>query len=66
MSNVIVITHDISGTAEYTSTSGADLSVTSGAGLGGTGSGLQIIIDDTTADYGLKSITSDASGKGTR
>ena len=63
MSNVIVITHDISGTAEYTSTSGADLSVTSGAGLGGTGSGLQIVIDDTTADYGLKSIASNSSGK---
>ncbi len=40
-------------TTQFTSTSGADLSVSAAAALHGTAYGLNVLIDDTTADYGV-------------
>ena len=63
MAVIVNITHNggtLAGSG-YTGTSGADLSVTSAARLAGTLFGLNVLIDDLTADYGyitgLNSVT---------
>jgi hypothetical protein len=64
---LVNITHDTStnltDASNYTSSSGPDISIASGAALAGTVNGLNVLVDDTTADYGIKSITANTSGK---
>jgi translation initiation factor 2 beta subunit (eIF-2beta)/eIF-5 len=64
---IIDINHDTStnltDASNYTSTSGADITIASAAALDGTTNGLNILIDDTTVDYGQKTVTTNISGK---
>ena len=48
---------------DSTVTDGGDLSQEAGAALGGTSGGLQCVIDDTTAIYGLKTQLAPASNE---
>jgi len=65
MSVIVDIDHEIGDLTEYTSTvtDGGDLSVAAAAALAGTVYGLNVLIDDTTAIYGIKSGLNDTSGK---
>ncbi len=60
MADLFEITHEGNDLSEYTSTvtGGGDLSVAAGAALAGTNYGLSVLINDTSAIYGLKSFTS--------
>lgn len=63
MGDLFNITHEAGNLSEYSSTviDGGDLSAAAAAALAGTGYGLQCVIDDTTAIYGLTSISAPAS-----
>jgi hypothetical protein len=56
MSQLCNITHDAGNLTEWTSTSGADISAAAAAAANGTPYGMQIVIDDTTDDYGEYSV----------
>jgi hypothetical protein len=64
MSVVININHSTGDLTQYTTTvtDGGDLSVAAGAALAGTNYGLSCLIDDNTAIYGRKDITTSTSG----
>ena len=65
MSVIISIDHSIGDLTQYTSTvtGGGDLSVSAEAALAGTNYGLSCLINDTTVIYGVKTVSSNTSGK---
>lgn len=64
MAVIVDIDHEAGDLTEYTSTvtDSGDLSAAAAAALAGTGYGLQVVIDDTTAIYGTKTVTTNTSG----
>ena len=64
MATIIVLDHETGNLSQYTSTSGPDISVSGGPAALIGNYGLCIIIDDTTADLGRKSISPETSTTG--
>lgn len=66
MGVIINITHDTStnltDASNYTSSSGANISIASDAALAGSVNGLKVVISSTTAQYAVKTVTADTSG----
>jgi hypothetical protein len=64
---IVNINHDTStnltDATNYTGSSGADISIAPAAALNGTTNGLNILIDDLTADVAWKDVTANSSGK---
>jgi hypothetical protein len=63
MSVIFSATHNANNWNEWTSQSGADISLSAGAALCNSAYGISVLIDDTTADYTTKTGLNDTSGK---
>lgn len=63
MSVIFTATHEVGNLTEYTTTSGADISVAAGAALVGS-YGMNVLQDDATPDYAYKTLSpANTSGK---
>lgn len=57
VSVIFTATHEVGNLSEYTTSSGADVSVATGAALAGTKYGMNVLCDDATLDYAYKTLS---------